>query len=33
MSAAAGFLEFFILEASDYVEKLDALLLGGGAAP
>jgi len=24
-----GFLEFFILEASDYVEQLDALLLGG----
>jgi chemotaxis protein histidine kinase CheA len=31
MSAAAGFLEFFILEASDYVEKLDGLLLGGGS--
>ena len=27
-----GFLEFFILEASDYVEQLDAVLLGGGAA-
>src|SRR4051812_33027163 len=24
-----GFLEFFILEASDYVEQLDGLLLGG----
>ena len=31
MSAAAGFLEFFILEASDYVEQLDGLLLGGGS--
>lgn len=29
--SAAGFIEFFILEASDYVEKLDALLLGGAA--
>ncbi|MEO5815402.1 MAG: hypothetical protein ABIT20_09000 [Gemmatimonadaceae bacterium] len=29
-----GFLDFFILEASDYVEQLDALLLaGGGAGP
>jgi chemotaxis protein histidine kinase CheA len=26
---APGFLEFFILEASDYVEQLDGLLLGG----
>lgn len=31
MSGGAGFLEFFILEASDYVEKLDGLLLGGGS--
>lgn len=30
MSGPAGFLEFFILEASDYVEQLDGLLLGGG---
>ncbi len=28
---APGFLEFFILEASDYVEQLDGLLLGGDA--
>lgn len=27
-----GFLDFFILEASDYVEQLDALLLAGGDA-
>ncbi|MEO8335500.1 MAG: Hpt domain-containing protein [bacterium] len=27
-----GFLDFFILEASDYVEQLDALLLSGGDA-
>ena len=26
----SGFLEFFILEASDYVEQLDAVLLGSG---
>ena len=32
MSSSAGFLEFFILEASEYVEELDGLLLGGGAA-
>ncbi|MDB4875694.1 MAG: Hpt domain protein [Gemmatimonadetes bacterium] len=31
MSGAAGFFEFFILEASDYVEQLDGLLLGGGS--
>lgn len=30
MSGPAGFLEFFILEASDYVEQLDRLLLDGG---
>ena len=30
MSGPAGFLEFFILEASDYVEQLDGLMLGGG---
>jgi len=29
MSEGPGFLEFFILEASDYVEQLDGLLLGG----
>ncbi|HEY5091369.1 MAG TPA: Hpt domain-containing protein, partial [Polyangia bacterium] len=32
MSGPAGFLEFFILEASDYVEQLDGLLLGGGSS-
>ena len=31
MSVGPGFLEFFILEASDYVEQLDGLLLGGGS--
>lgn len=31
MTGAPGFLEFFILEASEYVEQLDALLLVGGA--
>jgi chemotaxis protein histidine kinase CheA len=32
MSGPAGFLEFFILEASDYVEQLDRLLLGGNSS-
>jgi hypothetical protein len=32
MSEGPGFLEFFILEASDYVEQLDGLLLGGGSS-
>src|SRR5947209_14045039 len=32
MTEGAGFLEFFILEASDYVEQLDGMLLGGSAA-
>jgi chemotaxis protein histidine kinase CheA len=32
MSEGPGFLEFFILEASDYVEQLDGLLLGGSSA-
>src|SRR5690242_12701290 len=32
MTAPAGFLEFFILEASEYVEQLDGLLLGAGPA-
>lgn len=32
MTASAGFLEFFILEASEYVEQLDGLLLGAGLA-
>ena len=32
MSGPAGFLEFFILEASDYVDQLDRLLLDGGAS-
>ncbi len=31
MTGAPGFLEFFILEASEYVEQLDGILLGGGA--
>src|ERR1043165_8865196 len=30
MSEGSGFLEFFILEASDYVEQLDGLLPGAG---
>src|SRR5262245_24783310 len=32
MPEGAGFLEFFILEASDYVEQLDGLLLAGGSS-
>ncbi|MDB4882398.1 MAG: Hpt domain protein [Gemmatimonadetes bacterium] len=32
MTAPAGFLDFFVLEASDYVEQLDALMLHAGAA-
>jgi chemotaxis protein histidine kinase CheA len=32
MSGPAGFLEFFILEASDYVEQLDRMLLGGNSS-
>jgi len=32
MTAPAGFLEFFILEASEYVEQLDGLLLSAGAS-
>jgi len=32
MTAPAGFLEFFILEASEYVEQLDGLLLAAGAS-
>jgi chemotaxis protein histidine kinase CheA len=31
MTAGPGFLEFFILEASEYVEQLDKLLLAGGS--
>src|SRR5439155_24483171 len=31
MSEGPGFLEFFILEASDYVEQLDGLLLGSSS--
>ena len=31
MTGAPGFLEFFILEASEYVEQLDGLLLGASA--
>src|SRR5947199_4383185 len=30
---AGGFLEFFILEAGDYVEQLDGILLGGSRSP
>ncbi len=34
MSAPVQFLDFFVLEASDYIDQLDALLLqGGGAGP
>ena len=32
MTGSPGFLEFFILEASDYVEQIDALLLAGGTS-
>ncbi|MFI5229016.1 MAG: Hpt domain-containing protein [Gemmatimonadales bacterium] len=31
MTGPAGFLDFFILEASEYVERLDGLVLGAGA--
>src|SRR5262245_45859864 len=31
MTEGAGFLEFFILEASEHVEQLDGLLLAGGS--
>ncbi|HTK50070.1 MAG TPA: Hpt domain-containing protein [Gemmatimonadaceae bacterium] len=31
MTAPAGFLDFFVLEASEYVEQLDALMLGASA--
>ena len=31
MTEGAGFLEFFILEASEYVEQLGGLLLAGGS--
>ena len=31
MTAPAGFLDFFILEAGEYVEQLDALMLAAGA--
>src|SRR5262245_63460392 len=31
MTEGGGFLEFFILEASEYVEQLDGLLLAGGS--
>ena len=30
MTAPVGFLDFFVLEASDYIEQLDALLQGSG---
>src|SRR5215207_3830944 len=34
MTAPAGFLDFFVLEASEYIEQLDALMLAaGGAGP
>jgi chemotaxis protein histidine kinase CheA len=32
MTEGPGFLEFFILEASEYVEQLDGLLLAGGSS-
>jgi chemotaxis protein histidine kinase CheA len=31
MTAPVGFLDFFVLEASDYIEQLDAQLVAGGA--
>ncbi|MBW8768319.1 MAG: Hpt domain-containing protein, partial [Gemmatimonadetes bacterium] len=34
MTAPAGFLDFFVLEASEYIEQLDALMLkAGGSGP
>ena len=30
MTAPAGFLDFFVLEAGDYIEQLDALMLAAG---
>jgi HPt (histidine-containing phosphotransfer) domain-containing protein len=33
MTAPVGFLDFFVLEASDYIEQLDALLQGSGEGP
>src|SRR5437763_16313701 len=34
MTAPAGFLDFFVLEASEYIEQLDALMLSaGGSGP
>lgn len=33
MTAPVGFLDFFVLEASDYIEQLDALLQGSGETP
>src|SRR5690242_4626629 len=32
MTAPAGFLDFFVLEAGDYIEQLDGLLLSAGTA-
>ena len=32
MTAPAGFLDFFVLEAGEYVEQLDALMLAAGAS-
>src|ERR1043166_901826 len=32
MSSSPGFLEFFVLEAGEYVEQLDGLLVAGGAS-
>lgn len=33
MTAPVGFLDFFVLEASDYIEQLDALLQSAGDSP
>lgn len=32
MTAPAGFLDFFVLEASEYIDQLDALMLNAGAS-
>jgi chemotaxis protein histidine kinase CheA len=32
MSSSAGVLEFFVVEANEYIERLDALIASGGAA-
>jgi hypothetical protein len=32
MTAPSGILDFFVLEASEYIEQLDGLVLSGGLA-